>query len=150
MKPLPVIVLVMGIPLAATAGDPPPPEEAHYRFAGTRDPFQPPASLERRIATGEKEAPKVKERPKEPLEAFQLDSLKLVAILFATDHKEAAAMVQDPSGKGHVIRVQNYIGMREGQVMEIGNGIVIIREPQQAKAGDYKTITLRLHEEKAK
>ncbi|MBF0180059.1 MAG: pilus assembly protein PilP [Magnetococcales bacterium] len=150
MKPLPAIVLAMGIPMTAIAGDPPPAEEARYRFAGTRDPFQPPASLERRITTGEKEAPKIKERTKEPLEAFQLDSLKLVAILSSSDHKEQAAMVQDPSGKGHVIRAQNYIGMREGQVMEIGNGIVIIQEPQQAKAGEYKSITLRLHEEKAK
>ncbi|MBF0127085.1 MAG: pilus assembly protein PilP [Magnetococcales bacterium] len=153
MKRLALALLIAGTPLSPWAEEAQKEEPYTYRSVGKRDPFQPPAAVEKQLAAAmaaAKDLPVAPQRVKEPLEAFQLDSLKLVAILFSAEKEEPAAMVQDPTGKGHLIRKKNFIGSREGQIMEIQDGVVIIHEPPQTTNGDRKIITLRLHEEKAK
>ncbi|MBF0212080.1 MAG: pilus assembly protein PilP [Magnetococcales bacterium] len=135
----------------ATASPLPPPagEEPPYALQGKRDPFQPPAGVEPNPVADGESAPRAPTRPKEPLEAFQLDSLKLVAILRSREGWPPAAMVQDPQGKGHLIRIGYHIGMREGVVAEIGDGVVILHEPPPTPNGTPRIITLRLQEEKS-
>ncbi len=122
-----------------------------YRADGKRDPFEPPASwLERKAVTEEEVAvlPQLgrPKRQKEFLEAFHLDSLKLVAILFKIGSRNPAAMVQDPEGRGHVVRPGNYIGVNSGRISRIADGVVEIIEPLNNPGGDKtsRTITLRL------
>ena len=122
-----------------------------YQPDGKRDPFQPPASWLERNAVTEEEVAVVPElgrpkRQKEFLEAFHLDSLNLVAILFKVGARNPAAMVQDPEGRGHVVRPGNYIGVNSGRISRITDGAVEIIEPLRNPVGKNttRTITLRL------
>ncbi|MBF0590439.1 MAG: pilus assembly protein PilP [Magnetococcales bacterium] len=90
-----------------------------YRAEGKRDPFVSPFDI---ISgpTDRESSDAMPTHPPEPLEAFQLDALKLVATMRMGG--ESVAMVSDPSGKGHTVRVGNYMGTRGGRVEEIHVG----------------------------
>ncbi|MBF0271438.1 MAG: pilus assembly protein PilP [Magnetococcales bacterium] len=147
---LPMVMAMVGFAANAAAIELPlPKEEPPYRLVGKRDPFQAPAGVEKsRMHDNADATPTAPARPREPLEAFQLDSLKLVAILRSKDGWPPAAMVQDPQGKGHLVRQGVHIGTREGEVTEINDGVVTIREPPPSASGAPRIVTLRLHEEK--
>ena len=124
-----------------------------YRAQGKRDPFRSPAGT---IASeGETVSQKpAKIRIKELLESFQLDSLKLVAILFDANGKEGTqqssrpvAMVEDPDGIGHLVYVGSYIGVNEGRITQIRDGEVLIEEPspQLLDPTAVRSVTLQLH-----
>ena len=128
-----------------------------YRAENKRDPFQPPSvwmariSPDPAVSADESEVDQSKQlkRNKEFLETFQLDSITLVAILFKVEGQTPAAMVEDPEGKGHVIRVGNYLGVHNGRVIQINDGEVVIEEPLPGQYGPKRTrmMTLRLHED---
>lgn len=66
-------------------------------------------------------------RPKEPLEAFDLSTLRLVAVY--TIHGTRVAMVEDNEGKGHTIHVGDYMGKYSGRVTAIDEaGIHLLEE----------------------
>jgi type IV pilus assembly protein PilP len=119
-----------------------------YKAKGKRDPFQIPQGMagqqgENGSLLGGGEVKPVREP--EYLERFQLDSLKLVAILFHIEGQRSAAMVQDPEGQGHLVRVGQYVGVNEGKITNINDGEVTIAEPLSDKKKTVRTITLRLH-----
>ena len=151
-----VVLLAILLPCSsasAEAVDPP----FVYRAENKRDPFQPPLvwmarfSPDKTISADESEVDESKtvKRDKEFLETFQLDSIKLVAILFKVEGQNPAAMVEDPEGKGHVIHRGNYLGVHEGRVIQINDGEVVIEEPLPGRYGPKgtRTMTLRLHKE---
>ena len=153
-----LIVIMVGIAPAHGAGKPgvgrkePPPRPFRYNPEGKRNPFQPPAVWLKKEAVVDQTVdagPKRPPRKKQYLEAFQLDSLRLVAILFSLPGQPAVAMVQDPEGKGHIIRVDDYIGTNEGRISQISDGEIEIVEPLKGRrmASPNRTITLRLHRE---
>ncbi|MBF0339708.1 MAG: pilus assembly protein PilP [Magnetococcales bacterium] len=150
LRPALMLMIVGWVGQAVAEEKPPGSAETFYRLQGKRNPFQPPAGTEKNppAETAGSDAPKLPARFKEPLEAFQLDSLKLVAILRSTSGWEPAAMVKDPQGRGHLIRVGFRIGMREGVITSIEDGVVTIREPSPSPTGEPRNITLRLQEEK--
>ncbi|MBF0193904.1 MAG: pilus assembly protein PilP [Magnetococcales bacterium] len=123
-----------------------------YKAEGKRNPFQIPMGIGMRpdeastTASGELKPVRIPEY----LEQFQLDSLKLVAILFHIEGQQSAAMVRDPEGKGHLIYVGQYIGVNEGQITQISDGEVTIVEPTPALTNKVRTITLRLHKKDGK
>lgn len=128
-----------------------------YHAEGKRDPFYPPEAWLARAfpdtpatlgETMDKTPGKIV-RKKEFLETFQLDSIKLVAILFKVEGATPVAMVEDPEGRGHLIRAGNHIGVHEGQVSQIRDGEIIIVEPLPGRhdTTTTRTITLRLHQE---
>jgi type IV pilus assembly protein PilP len=123
-----------------------------YNSKGKRNPFQIPKGIGLRpgevipLANGEIKPVRIPEY----LEQFQLDSLKLVAILFHVEGQQSAAMVRDPEGKGHLIYVGQYIGVNEGQISQISDGEVTIIEPTPALINKARTITLRLHKKDGK
>jgi len=82
----------------------------------------------------------------EPLEAFDLSTLKLVAIMQVGDNR--AAMVEDNEGKGYVVRKGNYIGHDNGRVVEITQRSVTILEDELNAAGTIvkRKATLTLNE----
>ncbi|MBF0160811.1 MAG: pilus assembly protein PilP [Magnetococcales bacterium] len=124
-----------------------------YRAEGRRDPFQPPAVA---VALEEATNSKVpaKKREKEFLESFQIDSLKLVAIVLNANRQkgsestgQSVAMVEDPEGIGHLIQVGSYLGVNEGKIIEIRDGEITIEEPAPKLRDPHATqrTTLHLH-----
>ena len=84
------------------------------------DPFEP--------ASGSKPARAVrqKSKPRTPLEALDSSQLKLVGVMVS--EKGNKALVEDASGKGHVIREGTHIGTNAGRVSRILEDRVIIEE----------------------
>lgn len=98
---------------------------AAYNPKGRIDPFVP---LFRKEASKPKPKPgKVSSRLKGPLEKMDLLQFKLTAV-FASTGKERGALVEEPSGKGHVVKKGDYIGLNEGKIVEIEEDKLIVQE----------------------
>ncbi|MDP4030386.1 MAG: pilus assembly protein PilP [Gallionella sp.] len=75
------------------------------------------------------------ERPKEALEEFPLENLKMVGYL--SQHKIAHAVIRAPDGKLHRVKAGNYIGLNFGLISEVTDTEVIVKEKVQDSAGDW-------------
>ncbi|RMH61457.1 MAG: fimbrial assembly protein [Zetaproteobacteria bacterium] len=95
-------------------------------FEHLRDPF---ASPLRAMPI----APTKLDHPRQPLEAFDLATLKLVAVYRMGDQR--VAMVEDSGGTGYVVREGGYIGLRGGRVVGITDDSLIIQEPSLSPSG---------------
>ena len=60
------------------------------------------------------------------LQKVDLDKLKLVAVVVGT--ATPMAMVEDPTGRGHTLKIGTLIGKRLGQVKHIRRGEVVVQE----------------------
>jgi type IV pilus assembly protein PilP len=60
------------------------------------------------------------------LQKIDLDKLKLVAVVVGT--ATPMAMVEDPGGKGHTLKIGTLVGKRLGQVKHIRRGEVVVQE----------------------
>lgn len=85
-----------------------------YEALGLVDPFEP--------IIGKQEGAS----PVSPLEQYSLDQLKLVAIIWGVS--EPRAMVEDPQGKGYIIKKGTKIGKNQGVVIKILDNEVVILE----------------------
>lgn len=74
-------------------------------------------------------------RPKEPLEAFSLETLKLVGML----SKQGAmhAVIKTPENAIYHVHKGNYVGQDFGLVTQITESDVTLREIVQDSAGDW-------------
>ncbi len=95
-----------------------------YDPRGKTDPFKSFIT-----AREEEQKAKEKEKPKTYLETLDLSQLNLSVIFIGPKGKWA--MVQDPKGLGHVIKIGTAIGTNGGVVYQINEGEVIIREEYQ-------------------
>jgi type IV pilus assembly protein PilP len=75
--------------------------------------------------------------PRTPLEALDPSQLKLVGVMLSA--KGNKAIVEDASGKGHVIREGIYIGTNAGKVSQILKGMVTIEEKIEDAYGNIRT-----------
>lgn len=84
-------------------------------------------------------------RPKEPLEAYPLESLKMVGVL--QQKKASYALVKADSGL-YRVRVGNYMGQNFGLITMITESQVELRELIQDAGGDWteRQSTLQLQE----
>lgn len=73
-------------------------------------------------------------RPKEPLEAYPLESLKMVGTL--SQNKHNYALVKADSGL-YRVRVGNYMGQNFGVITKITDSEITLRELIQDSAGDW-------------
>ncbi|MBF0358359.1 MAG: pilus assembly protein PilP [Magnetococcales bacterium] len=143
---LPLFIAMLLLPVVGLAEEKKP-APFIYDPKGKRDPFKVPLGVglkedsEALAEFGELKPVRVPDY----LERFQLDSLKLVAILFQIEGQSSAAMFRDPEGKGHMVRIGQYIGVNEGQINQINDGEVVIVEPVSGQSKKSRTITLRLH-----
>ncbi|MBI1887864.1 MAG: pilus assembly protein PilP [Nitrosomonadales bacterium] len=118
---------------------PPPPEVKPYEpfvydnEANLPDPFK-PRKPDLRSGRGGINQPDL-ERPKEALEEFPLENLKMVGYLF--QNKIGYAVIRAPDGKLHRIKAGNYIGLNFGLIKEITETEVIVKEVVQDSAGDW-------------
>jgi len=87
-------------------------ETFEYTDQGLRDPFAP--SLEELPANS---GPQPDKHPKEPLEAYALDSLKMVGSLGAGATIEG--LIKDTEGTVHRVHRGNYMGQNNGKIVAI-------------------------------
>lgn len=93
-----------------------------YRAAGRRDPFRSymmDAAARRQADRGVRHA--------EETETFELSQYRLSGVLTGTSQPKA--MVEDPTGKGHVVRIGTRLGRAGGRVTRIDAvGLVVVEE----------------------
>lgn len=90
-----------------------------YRATSLRGPFQPLI----RIEPTEEDQQIVKndlkpdfDRPKEPLEAFKLEQLKMVGTIESIGGREISALIRDGNGEIHRVHAGNYVGRNYGEI----------------------------------
>jgi type IV pilus assembly protein PilP len=95
-----------------------------YQDQDKRDPFEPaPPQADSRNTAGPHPD---QNRPREPLEAFPLDSLKMVGTIGAKGSVEA--LVKDPQGVIHQVHVGDYMGQNYGHVAQVTPGEIDLVE----------------------
>lgn len=85
-------------------------------------------------------------RPKEPLEAFSLETLKMVGTL--SKKGVTHAVIKTPDNSIYHVKKGNYVGQDFGLITQIRDGEVSLREIVQDSAGDWseRNSTLILQE----
>jgi type IV pilus assembly protein PilP len=118
----------------------PPPEVKPYEpfkydnSADLPDPFKPRKPEARTASRAGLNQPDL-ERHKEELEDFALESLKMVAFLRINNVN--FAVIRSPDTKLHHVKVGNYMGQNFGQIIEITETEVKLKEVVQDSAGDW-------------
>ncbi|MFO0006880.1 MAG: pilus assembly protein PilP, partial [bacterium] len=107
-------------PTAASADD-----AYYYNPAGKRDPFQ---SFIKRGQTDEfrPDAP--------PLQRWDVDKYTLRGVIWST--QAPRALLVDPEGTGHVIKLGTYVGRNWGKVTSISEACVVVTEEYQTLDGE--------------
>ncbi|MFN7144228.1 MAG: pilus assembly protein PilP, partial [Myxococcota bacterium] len=100
-------------------------EDFYYNPAGKRDPFQ---SFIKRGKADElrPDAP--------PLQRWDIDKYTLRGVIW--DTQAPRALMVDPEGTGHVIKLGTYVGRNWGKVTSISEGCVVITEEYQTLDGE--------------
>ena len=76
-----------------------------------------------------------------PLQRYEIDQLKLIAVI--TGLAQPKAMVVTPDGKGYVVKLGTRIGKNFGRVARIKSGEVIIAEDYRDTNG--RKVTNLIH-----
>ncbi len=108
-------------------------ESFTYSASDLRDPFVAAVDLNEQ-ATPTGPAPD-KRRPRQPLEAFPLDTLAMVGILEQQDNQWA--LIKDPQNVVHRVQLGNYMGRNEGRVVEITESNIRLIEIVPDGIGGY-------------
>jgi type IV pilus assembly protein PilP len=122
----------------------PVPVEYAYSPVGKRDPF-------RSILDAAAEArPDQAARPDcGPLCKWEIDQLRLVAVISGMSNP--LGMVEDPGGKGYIVRRGTFMGKRNGKVTQIRAGEVVVTEIFKDQMGKPhpNLVVIKLPSEKA-
>jgi type IV pilus assembly protein PilP len=114
-----------------------------YTPVGKRDPFK----SAYKDTSGK---PRELEGPVGPLQRFEIDQLKLVAVISGIS--QPRAMITLPDGKGYTVKIGTRIGKNYGRVVRIKTSEVIIAEDYRdwngRKVTNYIHMTLRKDEKK--
>lgn len=119
---------------------PPPPEVKPYEpfaynnEANLPDPFKPRKPDLRSGSRAGLNQPDL-DRPKEALEEFPLENLKMVGYLY--QNRVGYAVIRAPDGKLHRVKAGNYIGLNFGLIKEVTDTAVVIKEMVQDSTGDW-------------
>ena len=125
-------------------------EPVSYDVATLIDPFRSTKIVpEKKAGTGGGLPPPDNDRPKEPLEAFPLESLKFVGVMI---RKAAANAIIQADGALYQVKVGNYLGQSFGKVTRISESAVTLKELIQDPSGDWteRESTLQLQTEETK
>ena len=89
------------------------------------------------------------DRPREPLEAYPLESLKYVGVM--TRKKSSYALIQ-VDGALYQVRPGNYMGQNFGVITKVSESEVALKELVQDSAGDWveKESSLLLQSQEAR
>ncbi len=119
-------------------------ESVTYDAAQLRDPFTPQSGFaESEREDGEGEEAKAesnvapdKDRPKEPLEEYALDSLEMVGTLMRDGRRWG--LVKDPDGTIHRVLPGNYMGQQYGRITAIEPDEIRLVEIIPARGGGWE------------
>lgn len=113
---------------------------------GLIDPFRPRKIELPKQAAGSGIRPDLN-RPREPLESYALENLRMVGTL--AQKKEVFALIKTPDSNLFRVRRGNYVGQNFGRISEIDEGSVKLKEIVQDGSGDWteRTSTLQLQDE---
>jgi Tfp pilus assembly protein PilP len=106
----------------------------NYELSGKNDPFR--SFLWQRL--------EIAEDSRGPLEQFDVSQLSVVAVVWSTGN--ARAMIQDPSGRGHIVGVGAPVGKNEGSITSIDDNLVVVKETYEDYLGQVtkKDIEMRI------
>lgn len=129
-------------PVAEAPAEPKPPEWS-YSSVGKRDPFR---SF---LTELDKDASSLATRCATPLGRFELEQLRLVAVV--TGLEDPVAMVEAPTGVGYSVRRGACIGKNGGTVAAVRTGELVVSEWAMRADGtrDRSQTILRLPKEAA-
>lgn len=110
------------------------------------DPFKPRKIEPPRTAGAGGVAPDLN-RPREPLEAYALENLRMVGTL--EQKKQMFALIRAPDNTLHRVRPGNYLGQNFGRIVGISETAIKLKEITQDSAGNWeeKEQVLLLQEE---
>ena len=119
--------------------EPPPDIKPYEPFAydnstSLPDPFK-PRKAEARGKAGSGENQPDFNRPKEELEEYPLESLKMVGYLY--QKKVGHAVIRSAEGKIYRVKAGNYIGLNFGQITSVSEAEIKVKEMMQDSAGDW-------------
>jgi type IV pilus assembly protein PilP len=123
-------------------------EPITYAAFDLPDPFR-PRKIEPEKGGGGGPAPDITRR-KEPLEAYPLESLKMVGTLERASNRWA--LIKTPDSNLYRVRRGNYLGQNFGQIAMITEGSITLKELIQDTTGSWseRTSNLQLLEEEEK
>ena len=107
---------------------------AYDNSASLPDPFK-PRKAEARGKAGSGENQPDFNRPKEELEEYPLESLKMVGYLY--QKKVGHAVIRSAEGKIYRVKAGNYIGLNFGQITSVSEAEIKVKEMVQDSAGDW-------------
>lgn len=86
-------------------------------------------------------------RPKEALEAYPLENLKMVGTL--AQNKQIYALIKAPDNNLFRVRAGNYLGQNFGRITEVSDAAVQLKELVEDGSGDWveRVATLQLQEQ---
>jgi Tfp pilus assembly protein PilP len=77
-----------------------------------------------------------------PLSDFELGQLELSAVI--CDATNPRALIVDPGGRSYIVREGSPIGKNSGQVIHIGDNLVLVKETYENYAGEKTTKDVEL------
>ncbi len=117
---------------AAVANEVPPPA---YNPVGKRDPFR--SYL---VELSAQQAMSTPARKKDPTETYTLDQYRLTGLLTGTSQPKA--MVEDPDGRGHLVKIGTHIGKDGGVVSRITSTGLVVTEESRDLTGEKKRVNV--------
>jgi type IV pilus assembly protein PilP len=108
-------------------------QDYFYDQRGKRDPF-------RSFQLADDNRPDVREFG--PLEDFELGQLELSAVIW--DANNPRALILDPGGRAYIVREGSQIGKNSGQIIHIGDNLVLVKETYENLAGEKTTKDVEL------
>lgn len=109
-------------------------ESFTYSATDLRDPFEPAVDLEDEENKEDLLTPD-KTRPKQPLEAFPLDTLRMVGVL--EQGENLWGLIEDPKQVVHRVQVGHYMGQNEGAITGITESEIFLVEIIPDGVGGY-------------
>ena len=108
-------------------------EPVAYDAGNLVDPFKPAKIAPERSSRGGGNQPDL-DRPREPLEAYPLESLKFVGSM---TKKGASYAIIQVDGALYQVRAGNYLGQNFGVITKVSESEVVLKELVQDAAGDW-------------
>lgn len=113
-----------------------------YDPRGRRDPFKPYGGIME--SSPKSTSPLFAEDTGKPLQSYDLDQFKLVAVMW--DTRTPRAMFIDPKAQIHIVGRDERIGRRNGYIAAIREGEVVVVEliKNEENQSNYSTKVLRI------
>lgn len=136
VAPVPSAAAATPGPAATTAVPPKQAPSWTYSPVGMRDPFR---SYLADLSENKKNEPSKKS---EETEKYELDQYRLTGLITGT--AQPKAMVEDPKGDGHVLRIGSRLGKNGGVVTRITATGIVVTEEFRAPTGERVRVPITI------